>query len=143
MPTRVLVIGCALTAQIALIAGTLWVMDRDGRTPAATATAPRPGLERALTPQVDVLSGRPRVRVAGAGWRLVDQLSAHFALVLKVEAENLSDAKSIAQRLTGPVTDSYTEVLVYFYPTGGKDGLPDRRVQWTEAGGYIEMSLRP
>ena len=92
---------------------------------------------------MDVLSGRPRVRVAGAGWRLVDQLSAHFALVLKVEAENLSDAKSIAQRLTGPVTDSYTEVLVYFHPTGGKDGLPDRRVQWTEAGGYIEMSLRP
>ena len=142
MPTRVLVIGGALTAQIVLIAGLLWVMERDGRAPTATA-APRPGLDRALTPQVDVLSGRPRVRLAGAGWRLVDQLSAHFALVLKVEAENLSDAKSIAQRLTGPVTDSYTEVLVYFYPTGGKNGLPDRRVQWTEAGGYVEMSLRP
>ena len=88
-------------------------------------------------------------RLAARGWACaVEELPstsctpAHYALVLKVEADNLSDAKSIAQRLADPVTDSYNEVLVYFYPAGGQDGLPDRRVQWTVDGGYVEMTLR-
>lgn len=136
MRTRVAVIAGAMAAQVAVLSGLVWL--------SASDTVPRRATRRpaAVRPRVDVLSPGPELPLSSSGWRLVGRLSAHFALVLKVEAENLQEAGMIARELTTPITGKYNEVLIYFYPVDGKDGLPDRRVQWTEAGGYVEVSLR-
>lgn len=139
MIAKVALITGAVVIQVAVMGGLIWLLAHDDprSRPAPTGITPK------FTPRVDVLAGWPELPLAGAGWRLVDQLSAHYALILDIEAENLPDAKAIAQHLTEPIKDSYNEVLVYFYLTGGKDGPADRRVQWTATDGYVEVSLRP
>ena len=102
----------------------------------------RPDLVSTGLSQDDGLASGPIVSTAGDGWRLVEQFSAHHALILKVETERLWAAKSITQELIEPVISSYNEVLVYFYLTTEKNSLPVRRVQWTKEGGYVEMDLR-
>ena len=137
MSAKVVVIGVTITLQLAAIAGLIWIVNQDNSTVHK---------QLSITPRVTALfedkSNTPRLAMTDSGWRLVKQFSAHYALILEVEAENLSDAKSIAQQLAEPVQDSYNEILVYFFPPDGQGGLPDRRVQWTESTGYVEVNLR-
>ena len=135
---RVTVIGCALLGQVAVLCILLWLMGLESQSPSfRTSNSDRTG-----PTQSTVLASGPIVSTAGDGWRLVDQFSAHHALILKIETENLWAAKSITQRLIEPIVSSYNEVLVYFYSTGDRPSLPARRVQWTKISGYVEMDLR-
>ena len=88
-------------------------------------------------PPTGILPGRPSAR--GIGWQVVDYVSAHGVLIANVETERLEEANGIARTLVDPLKDGYVEVLVYFRRPGMR--LADERVQWTPAGGYVEMDL--
>ena len=137
MSAKFVAIGVAIALQLGAIVGLILIVNEDNSTVHEQLnSAPR------ATSLVDNKNNTPRLAMTGSGWRLVEQFSAHYALILEVEAENLSDAKSIAQQLAEPVHDSYNEILVYFFPPDGQGGLPDRRVQWTKSTGYVEVNLR-
>jgi hypothetical protein len=70
-------------------------------------------------------------------WTVVHQLSAHNILVVEVETARLDEAGAIAQQLTEPVKDRYSEILVYLYRPGTHGQLAARRVQWTPTTGYV------
>lgn len=130
-------IGIAIALQLGAIAGLILIVNKDNSTVHEQLNSvPR------ATSVVEEKNNTPRLAMTGSGWRLVGQFSAHYALILEVEAENLSDAKFIAQQLAEPVKNSYNEILVYFFPPDGQGDLPDRRVQWTESTGYVEVNLR-
>ncbi len=130
-------IGIAIALQLGAIAGLILIVNKDNSTVHEQLNSvPR------ATSVVEEKNNTPRLAMTGSGWRLVGQFSAHYALILEIEAENLSDAKFIAQQLAEPVKNSYNEILVYFFPPDGQGGLPDRRVQWTESTGYVEVNLR-
>ena len=134
---RVTAIGWIVFGQFAIFSILFWLLGVESKSP------PRPShLDSTGLSQDDELASGPIVSTAGDGWRLVEQFSAHHALILKVETERLWAAKSITQELIEPVISSYNEVLVYFYLTTEKNSLPVRRVQWTKEGGYVEMDLR-
>jgi hypothetical protein len=70
-------------------------------------------------------------------WTVIHQLSAHHMLVVEVETARLDEAGAIAQQLTEPVKDRYSEILVYLYRPGTHGQLAARRVQWTPTAGYV------
>lgn len=74
-------------------------------------------------------------------WWVTDQLSAHWAMVVKVETDRPHEALAIARHLIEPVSSSYVEVLVYVYPPGRTSSHALRRVQWTRTAGYVELRL--
>ena len=134
---RIAAIGCIVFVQLAIFSILIWLLGVESKSP------PRPShLDRTVLSRDDGQTGGPIVSIAGDGWLLVEQFSAHHALILKVETERLWATKSITQELIEPVISSYNEVLVYFYLTTEKNSLPVRRVQWTKEGGYVEMDLR-
>ena len=137
MSAKFVAISVAIALQLGAIVGLILIVNKDNLSVHEKLnSAPNP------TSLDEDKNNTPRLAMTGSGWRLVEQFSAHYALILEVEAENLSDAKSIAQQLAEPVQDSYNEILVYFFPPDGQGGLPDRRVQWTESTGYVEVNLR-
>ena len=77
----------------------------------------------------------------GLGWQVIDYLSALGVLIVDVKTHRLDEALGIARALVHPLEDSYIEVLVYFHAPGAE--LAAKRVQWTPAGGYIELDLAP
>jgi hypothetical protein len=91
---------------------------------------------------VEVMSPRQKFNPA-ARWTVTEHLSAHNVLIAQVETEHLGDAVSIAQQLTEPIKDKYTEVMIYFHRPGRPDTLPPRRVQWTPTTGYVETVYEP
>ena len=135
--SRVTAIGCIVCGQLAIFSILFWLFGVESKSPPDPRHLDRTGL-----PQDNGLASGPIVSITGDGWRLVEQFSAHHALILKVETERLWVAKSITQELIEPVISSYNEVLVYFYLPTEKHSLPVRRVQWTKEGGYVEMDLR-
>jgi len=76
-----------------------------------------------------------------AQWAVVSAASAQNAMVVDVEAMDVSDALLISVAIVEPVRDRYGEVLVYFRKAGERDTV--RRVQWTLAAGYVEMIYAP
>jgi len=137
MSAKFVAIAVAIALQLGAIVGLILIVNKDNSSVHEQLnSAPR------ATSLAEDKNNTPRLATTGTGWRLVEQFSAHYALILEVEAENLSDAKSITQQLAEPVQDSYNEILVYFFPPDGQGGLPDRRVQWTESTGYVEVNLR-
>jgi hypothetical protein len=74
-------------------------------------------------------------------WRTLDQVSAHGALVVEIEATTVSDAEEIARRF---VTDRgggrFSEVLVYVQPVSNPRA-PVRRIRWTAATGFETMNF--
>jgi len=108
----------------------LWIAARDltDRPPPSVETAPRQP---------------PRSGLSGDGWTVVRQTSAHYMLVIEVETERVADAGRIAQQLTEPAKDRYTEILVYVFRPGRRGGLPAVRVQWTHRGGYNTTEYAP
>jgi hypothetical protein len=74
-------------------------------------------------------------------WRRLNHQSHLEALVVEVEAEDLRDAASIAQRLVGdPMAEEFSEILVYVARPQGGD-LLIRRVRWTRGRGYDTLDF--
>lgn len=90
-----------------------------------------------VPPSVAVQPGRPSMR--GLGWQVVDHLSAHRVLVVKVQTYRMDEAMHIAVELIGPLLDGYSEVLVYFHRP--HEALAARRVQWSPASGFVEIDF--
>ncbi|MFN8059277.1 MAG: hypothetical protein U0Q12_08925 [Vicinamibacterales bacterium] len=81
-----------------------------------------------------------RLGRARSGWRVVDEISAQRIAVVKVEADHLDEAPTIAAQLVEPYKARYSEVLLYFSRPGHSGPLPDLRIQWTPAGGYVQIT---
>ena len=74
-------------------------------------------------------------------WAVVSAAAAQHAMVMDVEAIDVSDALRISVTIVEPVREKYGEVLVYFRKAGERDTV--RRVQWTPAAGYVELIYAP
>ena len=74
------------------------------------------------------------------GWVVTKANSAHYAIVVEVEAQRPEDARAIADHIVKPMRSrGYKEILIYVRaPRGGTDATT-RRIQWTPAGGFVEM----
>ena len=59
-------------------------------------------------------------------WSVTEHLSAHNVLIAHVETRFVHEARAIARELTDPVSDRYTEVLIYFHRPGRPDVLAPR-----------------
>ena len=75
-------------------------------------------------------------------WRIVEMATAHGAFTIEVEMAEGVDTGAIARSLIEPLQDRYAEVLVYFHARDAQTELPEIRVQWTAAGGYVETRYR-
>ncbi len=110
--------------------------------PAPLPDVAPPGAWLLMTPQAlasPTARFRPRPSMRGLGWQVIDYLSALGVLIVDVETHRLDEALGIARALVHPLEASYVEVLVYFRAPGTE--LAAKRVQWTPAGGYIELDL--
>jgi hypothetical protein len=74
-------------------------------------------------------------------WAVVSAAAAQHAMVMDVEAIDVSDALRISVTIVEPVREKYGEVLVYFRKAGERHTV--RRVQWTPAAGYVELVYAP
>ena len=73
-------------------------------------------------------------------WHIRNMATAHGAFVIEVEAEDPSQAETIARTLIEPIKDDYDEVLVYVNQRGDDSDLPARRMQWSRSEGYVEIT---
>ena len=73
-------------------------------------------------------------------WHIRNMATAYGAFVIEVEAEDPSQAETIARTLIEPIKDDYDEVLVYVNQRGDDSDLPARRMQWTPSEGYVEIT---
>ena len=83
-------------------------------------------------------AGQAQLRLVNDDWRIVEMATAHGAFTIEVEMAEGVDTAALARALVEPLQDRYAEVLVYFHARGAATDLPQLRVQWTPAGGYIE-----
>ena len=106
MSAKFVAISVAIALQLGAIVGLILIVNKDNSSVHEQLnSAPN------ATSLDEDKNNTPRLAMTGSGWRLVEQFSAHYALILEVEAENLSDAKSIAQQLAEPVQSTgYVEV---------------------------------
>lgn len=141
---RTLLIVGAVFVQAAGLACIFLLITADETSRKSALTSPASSSDRTATDPDETSARRrrrPRRDSGALEWQVIDQLSAHYMLVVKVETERMSDAVRIAQLLTEPLKSSYVEVLVYFYWPADRPGEPptlSRRVQWTKADGYTE-----
>ena len=84
------------------------------------------------------LTGDGSPRLVNDDWRIVKMATAHGAFTIEVEAADGVDTVAISRTLVEPLQDRYAEVLVYFHARGADSDLPQLRVQWTAAAGYVE-----
>ena len=77
-------------------------------------------------------------RLVNDDWRIVKMATAHGAFTIEVEAADGVDTVAISRTLVEPLQDRYAEVLVYFHARDADGDLPQLRVQWTAAAGYVE-----
>ena len=75
------------------------------------------------------------------GWVVTEANSAHYVMVVEVEAQRPDKARAIATEIVKPMRSrGYKEILIYVRaPRGGTDAAT-RRIQWTPKGGYVEMA---
>jgi hypothetical protein len=133
-------VSAVWTTTIAGVAALLFVIGQlvSSSEPADSAATLGNGTDPVET---DIsLLGRP-VTSSWGGWTLVDQLSAHNVLILKVETQQMHEARAIAQALVRTRERVYAEVMIYFHRPGKGDDPPARRIQWTPRGGYVETNL--
>ena len=72
-------------------------------------------------------------------WTATSATSAMGALVVHVEAFEVSQARQIAAAIVEPRRTKFDDVLVYVHRVGGSRELAARRVEWTPRGGYEEI----
>lgn len=90
-------------------------------------------------PATAAVDGPSEPLLINDGWHIRNMATAHGAFVIEVEADDPSQAATIARALVEPTKDDYDEVLIYVNQRGGDSDLPDRRLQWTPRDGYVEI----
>ena len=83
-------------------------------------------------------AGEASLLLVNEDWRIVEMATAHGAFTIEVEMAEGVDTTEVARSLIQPLQDRYAEVLVYFHARDAQTDLPQLRVQWTAAGGYVE-----
>ena len=73
-------------------------------------------------------------------WEITDMATAHGAFVIEIEADDPERTEEIARALVEPIKADYDEILVYVHLRGNDSDLPARRMQWTPAAGYSELT---
>ena len=74
-------------------------------------------------------------------YTILEMATAHGAFTIELEVDADADTKTLARELVEPMREDYAEVLVYFYDRAGDGQLPMKRVQWTQADGYVEIEF--
>jgi hypothetical protein len=75
-------------------------------------------------------------------WSVTHAQASQGTLVVEAEVIDLSEAAASARAIVEPVRSQYTEVLVYLRRAGAPGHFATRRVQWTAAGGFVEIPLQ-
>ena len=103
---------------------------------AMAAPSSAPALVRALNAPQEASGAR------WWSWRVTRATSAHRVMLVDVEAQRVADARAIAVQIVEPVrAHGYGEILIYVRKPGAPLTSPDRRIQWTPGGGFVEMLL--
>jgi hypothetical protein len=74
-------------------------------------------------------------------WRALSRVSAHGALVVEVEADDLLDAEGIARQFVSDLDDRFSEILVYVRGDSGSAAPVIRRVRWTRQAGFETLQF--
>ena len=74
-------------------------------------------------------------------WRTLGHQSHLEALVVEIEARDLRDAETIAQRVVEPVAQAFSEVLVYVQAEPADRLVRVRRVRWTRSTGFETLDF--
>jgi hypothetical protein len=100
---------------------------------------PRPFASNALARSIN--DAQP---MAGRRWQwtATTAASAMRALVVHVEAVDVTKAREIAAAIVEPRRAQFDDILVYVHRVGGSRDLAARRVEWTPRGGYDEIVYR-
>lgn len=128
-------LGLAALVGIGLLAALFGALQETGTRAVGTSPA------QVITKEAAANGRRPAVErphLPNPGWRVVRSFSAHSVMVVDVQTDRLEDAKAIAVQIVEPVKRDYMEIMIYFRSGGPRRDLPDRRVQWTPRGGYVE-----
>ena len=128
MPSRLVWIAFA---WIAALVGLAAAMQGSGST-----RQPRPPAVNALARSIN--DGQP---MAGRRWQwtATSAQSAMRALVVHVEAFDVTQARRIAAAIVEPRRGKFDDILVYVHRIGGSRDMAARRVEWTPRGGYEEI----
>ena len=99
----------------------------------------RPFASNALARSIN--DGQP---MAGRRWQwtATSAQSAMRALVVHVEAFDVTQARQIAAAIVEPRREHFDDILVYVRRVGGGHGMAARRVEWTPRAGYEEIVYR-
>lgn len=124
----------ALLAAVVLAAGTsvVWRDVRAGRQADGIPDCPAGAANRlrshdALQCWFGTLAGR---------WRIVEQYSAHGALIVHVQATAADDAREIAEQFVAHEGAVLPEILVYVNAVPPGQPPLTRRVRWTRSTGF-------
>ena len=124
---RVLLFGVAWVLFLAALAVAVGIPARPGAARQKNAAYPAPS------------PPPPAPGTRYPGWTVTRAYSAHHAMVVEVETDLPIDASSIAAQIVEPRKSRYDEVLIYVRRPGQSAGeFPERRIQWTPRGGYVE-----
>jgi len=75
-------------------------------------------------------------------WSVTHAQASQGALVVEADVIDLTEAMACARAIVGPVRSQYSEVLIYLRQAGAPGRFASRRVQWTSAGGFVEIPLQ-
>ena len=75
-------------------------------------------------------------------WRVRSMATtgAAFVIEVEVEAADPTQIETIARALVEPIQDRYDEIRVHLYVLHDDSGPSASRMQWTPAGGYVEIA---
>ena len=115
-----------------------WAVRREPRPPVSS--------DSLVTAGADGPDGAGESVLVNDAWRVRSMATTDAAFVIEVEvaveaeAEGPTQIETIARALVEPIQDRYDEIRVHLYVLDDDSGLPARRMQWTPAGGYVEIA---
>lgn len=74
-------------------------------------------------------------------WSVTHAQASQGALVVEADVIDLSETMASARAIVNPVRSQYSEILIYLRRAGASGRFASRRVQWTAAGGFVEIPL--
>ena len=73
-------------------------------------------------------------------WTVTKSATFLTEMVVTVAAERPEQARSIAEQIVLPVRSKYREILIYVHAVDESEDPSVRRVDWTPAHGFVELS---